>query len=908
MDGSGAPESKRPRHNNTTTTIKPTPDAKGDEHTEAAPTRDEHIEPQQQLGTRFPPPHQPREQRPIDEILVVPNVFLHLQFLSLCMCAHARCGVNSPLARNCSLVPALGFAASSLVVRLLWSWVRSALRCYNVAVLSTETTKSREERAIEERFSGCTAMVAFGVSPFTLGVDCHKLRRWVPSFMGSRVQCSNQYNELVCSKESHLITTEIRRFKQLPWPKQEIHSVPERDHSTTLAFSAKWWIYRDEEDNLVIVKWEGEHRPLPCVRLPAKQKGGGEWLSVWITQSSDDDEAIFKEVISSSSSGGGEGEYEEAVRDVKLVVVNLEELVSSKRALASATCNLVGKQSGYVAKALCLVNESGQRVLVVLHQTFRGSVIYQYNHQGAEEGGGGSFSVVETNSVQQLFSLSQLNPRMYCVWCGSSTKTAAPHYEIWDCNMTNGPLRVVVPQPTEDWSGLCAHSGLLIGILNSRLVVNTTIPTSAQGQCVALATASFSRRCGAASWARLLTPPLVSLICSRHVLPASPAARVAIHFGRVTASDDDDDDGSNITAVVGVSHTRGVTCRVVAAPSDGWRLLGWCAGASAAAVYERRQLAQVRDAATGRVRHEVRHRGAIYSVQAGDAVHVNGRWLVSDVGNGWTGERELVVWRLEGLEVDVGMKLCFSEPRTGMGMGPAVQCRWVKLMTDVVPGGGGTAHENEVAALVYSYNSGERALVVADLEKSWNACTTPTCFGPLVAVVVRSWPVPELQPYNYPSQAVPIPERDDYLVPLTLKDQLTVSLFSVKYGRVVSEIPCAFHFNNSALFDIGNGLFGVHTTKNKQSVFDGNGDTSVPVNTITTLGDVYPSSLFGGGGVMCLFNDNYTATLVDPETSSILFSVSVVGGFHVRSQRFFPAGSQSVPGHYLSRSRPPDLH
>ncbi|KAH3722582.1 hypothetical protein Pelo_18712 [Pelomyxa schiedti] len=401
--------------------------------------------------------------------------------------------------------------------------------------------------------------------------------------------------------------------------------------------------------------------------------------------------------------------------------------------------------------------------------------------------------------------------------------------------------------------------------------VTTTIPTSAQGQCVALATASCSPRCGAASWARLLTPPLLHLVCSRHVLPASPAARVAIHFGHVTTVATPSNDGSNITAVVGVSHTLGVTHSVVSAPSDGWRLLGWCAGPPAATVYERRQLAQVRDAATGLVRHEVRHRGVMDPAPGGELVHVNERWLVSDVGDGWIGNRVLMVWRLDRLEVDFGMRLCFYAPRRiQMGIRPAVRCRWMKLMTDVVPGGGRVgAHGNEVVALVYSEDPGERALVVADLEQSWNACTRPTCFCSLMAVVV-----------------VPIPERDDYLVPLELKDH-TVSLFSVKSGRVVSEIPCAFHYTYSAVFDIGNGLFGVHTTR-KQSVFDGNrGDTSVPVNT-TTLGDVYPSDLFGGGGVMCLcdYNSN-TATLVDPETSSILFSVSVVGGCQIRFHRFF---------------------
>ncbi|KAH3722586.1 hypothetical protein Pelo_18708 [Pelomyxa schiedti] len=448
-----------------------------------------------------------------------------------------------------------------------------------------------------------------------------------------------------------------------------------------------------------------------------------------------------------------------------------------------------------------------------------------------------------------------------------------------------------------------------------------------KGQCVALATASFSGRCGAASWARLLTPPLLHLVCTRHVLPASPAARVAIHFGHVTTADtstsrdgDGGDYGRNITAVVGVSHTLGVTHSVVSAPSDGWRLLGWCAGPPAAMVYERRQLAQVRDAATGLVRHEVRHRGAMDGgTPAGQLVHVNGRWLVGDVGAGWAGRRDLVVWRLDGREVDLGMRLCFSaQVVPGMDAGQEVQCRWMKLMTDVVPGVGGVAHGNEVVALVFSYNSGERALVVADLEESWNACTTPTCFGPMMAVVIKSWRVPQLQPHNYPSQEVPIPGLDDYLIPIDLQ-RYTVSLFSVKSGSVVSEIPCAFHFTNSAVFDIGNCLFGVHTTKNKLSVFDGNrvdtsvpvniittlgdvylsnsiggagvmclfNDTSVPVNT-TTLGDVYPSNLFGGGGVICLFNDNSnTATLVDPETSSILFSVSVVGGCQVRFHRFF---------------------
>ncbi|KAH3714239.1 hypothetical protein Pelo_19253 [Pelomyxa schiedti] len=217
------------------------------------------------------------------------------------------------------------------------------------------------------------------------------------------------------------------------------------------------------------------------------------------------------------------------------------------------------------------------------------------------------------------------------------------------------------------------------------------------------------------------------------------------------------------------------------------------------------------------------------------------------------------------------MRLCFSDPRTGIGIG-GVQCRWMKLMTEVAVGGRGgnnKVNPNEIVALVYSEDPGERALVVADLEQSWKARTTPKCFGPAMAVV-----------------AVPIPERDDYLLPVDLKYQV-VSLFSVKYGRVVSEISClpSFHLDDS-VFDIGYGLFGVRATNRKQSVFDGHRDLSNPLNTITALEEVDPRNLFAGGGVMCLFNNNNnTATLVDPETSSILFSVSVGG--HIKSNMFY---------------------
>ncbi|KAH3766352.1 hypothetical protein Pelo_1783 [Pelomyxa schiedti] len=352
--------------------------------------------------------------------------------------------------------------------------------------------------------------------------------------------------------------------------------------------------------------------------------------------------------------------------------------------------------------------------------------------------------------------------------------------------------------------------------------------------------APCSPRCGAGSPARLLAPALLARICRRHALGL--AGHAAVHFGRVRPCTLDGGD-HNVAVVVPVSHTLGVLGPPIIWSSfaDDWSVSGWGPGAGTG-VFTRDDVIAVKNVETAEVIHRAEHDVGAPKEQS---VHVNERWMVFDGGGGWKGDRKLMVWRLDPgtVEAGVGVKLSFSDQsRTGS----EVQCRWMKLMTEVC--GGGRDRVNELVALLYSAVPDERALVVVDLEQSWKS-TTPNPLDPLQAVVIRSHLVPLLEPYSYPMQVLSIPQQDDFLVPLDLKSRI-VSLFSVKYGCTLSEFSCTSHAWYPAAFDIGHGLFGVYTeTRGAQSVFDGNVILSFPVavNTIKTLGDVYPSNLYAGG-------------------------------------------------------------
>ncbi|KAH3742900.1 hypothetical protein Pelo_15707 [Pelomyxa schiedti] len=151
------------------------------------------------------------------------------------------------------------------------------------------------------------------------------------------------------------------------------------------------------------------------------------------------------------------------------------------------------------------------------------------------------------------------------------------------------------------------------------------------------------------------------------------------------------------------------------------------------------------------------------------------------------GTREVVVRKLDGT-TDVGLRLIFS------GRGHVM---WVKLMTEVEVGTGveagggrvgasGKKKEDELVVLLDTFypltDVEERAIAVVDLEESWKA-STATCWGSLLAVVVRSYSVPVKSHYTSPTRAIPIPGQYDFLVQLELTDP--PSIFSVKSGREV---------------------------------------------------------------------------------------------------------------------------